>query len=58
MSKEDIRELIEETIAERTADIQCRASSKREFELTLVSGGMEIVDFSELNRAKAQQWRV
>ena len=41
--REEIIEVMQETIAEREEAIKARPSSKREFELTLVSSGMDIV---------------
>ena len=43
VKREEILELIQEEIAEREQAIKARPSSKREYELTLVSSGMDIV---------------
>lgn len=43
MTHDEIVESIMETIAECEAGIKARPSSKRDYELTLVSSGMNIV---------------
>jgi hypothetical protein len=43
VKRAEILELIQETIAECEEAIKARPSSKREFEISLVSSGMEIV---------------
>ena len=53
VKRAEILELIQETIAEREADIMARPSSKREFELTLVSSGMNIVEVQTEEQALA-----
>lgn len=55
--REEILECMKETIAERMEAIRARPSSKREFELSLVSSGMNIVE-SEEAQAWAQQGRL
>jgi hypothetical protein len=44
MTHDEIIESMMETIAECEAAIQCRPTSKRAYELTLVSSGMEIIE--------------
>ena len=43
VKRAEILELIQEEIAERETVIMARPSSKREFEISLVSSGMNIV---------------
>ena len=60
VKRAEILELIEETIAEREAAIMARPSSKREFELSLVSSGMNVVEPQNEQQALfwAQEWRL
>ena len=58
--REEIIEVMQKTIAERQEAIKARPSSKREFELTLVSSGMDIVQVETPEQALywAQEWRL
>jgi len=58
--REQIIEVMQETIAEREAAIMARPSSKREFELSLVSSGMNVVEPQNEQQALfwAQEWRL
>jgi len=54
MTHDEIIELMQETITEREEAIKARPSSKREFELTLISSGMNIVQAE--NDEQALYW--
>lgn len=58
--REQIIEVMQETIAEREEAIKARPSSKREFELSRVSSGMDIVQVETPEQALywAQEWRL
>ena len=60
VKRAEILELIQEEIAEREQAIMARPSSKREFEISLVSSGMNIVEAQDNEQAKAfaQHWRL
>lgn len=60
VKREEIIELMQETIAEREEAIKARPSSRREFELSLISSGMNIVEVQNDQQALfwAQEWRL
>ncbi len=60
MTRREIIEVMQETISEREQAIMARPSSKREFELSLVSSGMNVVEPQNEQQALfwAQEWRL
>lgn len=58
--REEILEVMQETIAERVEAISARPAGKREFEVSLVSSGMEIVEPKNEREALfwANEWRL